>query len=394
MSTTVVTAVAQPIGLKRVLLLLFFGYLAFGVLLQVFPPLLGELQREFILDHRAASFVVTLFLAPMVLVAVPAGLVADRMGPVAGIRSGLLGMLLGTAMTLLAPSWGLILAGRVLAGVGSGLLLVALLKVCAQCVRRQKLGLALGIFAAGLPAGTGIAFNLLRPLADLGDWRTALAGAGLLVLGTFVLFESTARSRLTRAGISVNPLLVLKTAELWRLGVVTVFGYAAIVGFTTWAPTTLVGHARIPLWAASLIASILLVVDIPAAPFWGAVSDRVGRRKPFIVAAFTIYLGGSLLVPGIAVAGALLPLVLVIASMGVGCAMFFPAALAIPAEAVTPKQAGAAYGLLFTAQVAGMLIGPLALGQVLDAGPPAIAFFAVSLLAAAGLLAGLGLRSR
>jgi DHA1 family inner membrane transport protein len=382
------------LGLRRSQLLLFYCYFGFGVLLQVFPPLLGAIQNEFGLDHRSASLVVTLFLAPMVLVALPAGIAADRLGPVATIRAGQLAMLVGTAVTLVASTWGQVLTGRAIAGLGSGLMLVGLLKVAAENVPREKLGSALGIFAAGLPAGTGIAFNLLRPLGQLGGWRTALGAAGALVLTSVLVFELVAGRQLARSALSAKPSLGLRSRELWRLSMVTVLGYAAIIGFTTWAPTTLVGFAQIPVWVASLIASVLLVVDIPFAPFWGAVSDRLRRRKLFVIAAFAIYLGGSLLVPGIAVAGALLPLVLVITTMGIGCSMFFPAALAIPAETVAHEQAGAAYGLLFTAQVAGMLIGPLAIGEVVDVSTAAIAFLTVSLLAACGLLSSFALRSR
>ena len=152
--------------------------------------------------------------------------------------------------------------------------------------------------------------------------------------------------------------------------------------------------ARIPLSGASLIASMLLIIDIPFAPLWGAVSDRIGRRRPFVIAAFTVYLIGSLLVPWVAQTHAVAPLVLVIAGMGIGCAMFFPAALTIPAETVAQDRVGAAYGLFFTAQVAGMLAGPLLIGQLLDAGTPTLAFLGVSAVTALGLAAAFTLRSR
>jgi len=375
-------------------ILLFCAYFGFGSLLQVFPPLLGSIQQEFAVDHRTASLVMTLYLAPFVLMAIPAGIAADRLGVMVTGRVGLLTMMLGTAITLAAPSLAVVLTGRVIAGAGSGFLLVAVLKVGTEVIPRAKLGLALGIFAAGLPAGTGVAFNLLRPLAQLGGWRVGLLSAGVLLLSTAAVFELLASRWEQRKGLSVDPRLALRSGELWRLSTVAVLGYAAILGFTTWAPTTLVGFARIPLWAASLIASMLLIIDIPFAPLWGAVSDRIGRRRPFVIAAFTVYLIGSLLVPWVAQTHAVVPLVLVIAAMGIGCAMFFPAALTIPAETVTKERMGAAYGLFFTAQVAGMLAGPVLIGQLLDTGTPALAFFGVSAVTALGLAAAFTLRSR
>ncbi len=384
----------HTMSLRSAQFLLFYGYFAFGSLLQVFPPLLISLQREFGVGHRDASLVISLFLAPMVLLALPSGMAADRFGVVPVARVGLGGMLAGTVVTLLAPSWPGVVGGRLVAGAGGALLLVALLKICTERVPREKLGLTLGIFAAGLPVGTGLAFNGLRQLGATAGWRVALAGAGIVLVSAAAVVELIGSRRSTEVACSVNPALALRSTELWRLSLVTAFGYAAIIGFTTWAPTTLVNYARIPAWAAAFIASMLLVIDIPFAPLWGAVSDRVGRRKPFVVTAFAIYLAGSIAVPWIAPTHNVFALVGVIAVMGIGCAMFFPAALTIPAEAVPPDRTGSAYGLFFTAQVTGMLVGPLLIGQILDSATPTWAFLSVSGLTAGGLAAAFSLRSR
>lgn len=380
-------------------LLLFYVYFAFGVLLQVFPPLLDSIISEFGVSRQVAALVMTLFMVPLVLMAIPAGLLVDRKGVVTTGRLGFSLVLLGSVVTALAGSFPTLLLGRVVAGAGGGLLVIVLLKTVAQTFSREQRGLALGVFAAGLPAGTGLAFNGLGPLGYALGWRPAVLVATLIVGSAAIVFELLARRDTTNAGRSsatVNLALALRSGELWRLAATTALGYTAILGFTTWAPTTLVGFAGIPLWLAAFIASLLLVVDIPLAPWWGGVSDRAGRRKPFIVAAFAIYLTGSLVLPFVAVTpGLAIPgLVTVITFMAIGCAMFFPTALAIPAEVVAPKLAGAAYGLFFTAQVFGMMLGPLLLGYVLDHGSAVEAFRVVSAVTLAGLLAALTLRSQ
>jgi MFS family permease len=121
----------------------------------VFLPLLGSIQQEFAVDHRTAPLVMTLYLAPFVLVAIPAGIAADRFGVMVTGRAGLVTMLLGTLVTLAAPSLPLVLAGRAIAGARSGFLLVGVLKVGTEAIPRAQPGLALVIFAAGVPAGTG-----------------------------------------------------------------------------------------------------------------------------------------------------------------------------------------------------------------------------------------------
>jgi len=381
-------------SLRRIFLILFYGYFAFGVLLQIFPPLLSKLQSEFSIDNNTVSLVMTAFLAPIVVFAIPSGMAVDRWGPTAAIRVGLGTMLVGVAVTLLTSSWLLLLTGRLISGVGGALLLVALLKIAAQLVPRDKLGLAVGIFAAGLPAGTVVAFNLLRPLDQLGGWRLVSFGAALLVLSAIFVFEFSGGRALPRGGASVNVARVLKSGPLWRLAAVTVFGYAAIVGFTTWAPKILVDNMGTSAAVAAFIASVLLLIDIPFAPFWGNVSDRLRRRKVFVVIAFAIYLIGSLLVPGAAASGGIFILVVIVVTMGVGCSMFFPAALAIPAETVPHELSGAAYGLVFTAQVSGMVLGPQVIALVLDATSATGAFLTVSALTLIGLLLGFSLRAR
>jgi MFS family permease len=80
--------------------------------------------------------------------------------------------------------------------------------------------------------------------------------------------------------------------------------------------------------------------------------------------------------------------------MGVGCSMFFPAALAIPAETVPHELCGAAYGLVFTGQVTGMVLGPQVIAMALDATSATGAFLAVSALTLIGLLLSFSLRAR
>jgi MFS family permease len=388
--------------------LAFYAYFAFGTLFQLFPPLFDAIMEDFGVSRPAVSLTMAVFMAPLLLLAVPAGLAADRYpaGPL--VRAGLLLMGLGAAVSAAAASFPQLLLGRAVAGAGASLLVASTLKVVAERVPRDRLGLVLGIFAAGLPAGTGVAFNALSLLGRSFGWRaTALAGVAVVATVWPVLRwapsgpPGSAREGSLEPGAGRSPssdgrAWLRGHAELWRLALVTVLAYTAIIGFTTWTPTALVGAAALPVWLSAALASLLLVIDIPFAPLWGRVSDRLGRRKRFIVAAFAVYLGGSLVVPRIALVPdlAVPGLLAVIAVMGIGCSMFFPAALAIPAEILPPERAGMAYGVLFGAQVAGMLAGPAVVALALDRGGTSAGFLTISVLTLAGLVLSLTLKTR
>lgn len=379
--------------------LVFYSYFCFGVLFQVFPPLFDAVMGDFAVSRQTVSLTMSLFMVPLVIFAIPAGLAADRFPALRLGWAAFLLLGLGAVISALAGSFPHLVLGRAVSGVGASLLITSTLKVIAERVAKERLGLALGIFAAGLPAGTGVAFNLLSLLGRSVGWRAAaLAGALIALTGLVVFHRVTKDAPRERVGsnTSLNMALVFRHAEMWRISAVTVVAYMAIIAFTTWTPTTLVPYAGLPLWLSSALASLLLVVDIPFAPVWGQVSDRLGKRKIFIVSAFAIYLIGSLIVPHIALAsGIAVPgLLVMIALMGIGCSMFFPAALAIPVENVEPEQAGAAYGMLFTAQVAGMMAGPSLVAFALEAGGSYASFLTISGITLVGLLLSLTLKSR
>lgn len=381
---------------RRALFVIFYLYFVFGVSFQLYPPLFDSIRSEFGVSHRMVSTLMTLFLAPMVIFAIPGGLVVDRVGVRRVVPMSLVTLTVGLLISAVAPSFSILLLGRALSGVGSAFLVVAVLKIIALNFPRERLGLALGVFAAGLPAATGVAFNLFSLLG----WRGAtVAGAAVAVSG-LIAFRLLARDLRVAPGVQGSRLgftLAFRNKEVWRVALVAFFGYMAIVSFTTWMPTTLVGYAGIAVWLATLLASILLLIDLPLGPVWGRVSDRVRRRKPFVVAAFVIYLAGSIVVPFVAtlpLALAALALLGVITLMGTGCAAFFPAASAIPAQSVRPELAGAAFGLFLTAQFLGMGLGPMVVGYTLDVTSAYVGFVVISLMTGVGLASAMALRTR
>jgi MFS family permease len=391
-----VFALVKPSPRRLVLIAVFLSSLAFGLLFQLFPPLLAVIARQFQVNRSLSSLVMTLFLVPILLIAFPAGALVSRYGVRLMGQLAFGWLVAGTSVCIVAPTFAVLLLGRVISGVGGGLLMIALLTLITESIPRTEQGLALGLFVAGLPAGTGIAFDLLAQLGSRLGWRGELGTALLIVLGAFLVFWGGIPTRTRSTAPFAHLGAVVRQGQMWRLALVTLLGYTAIIGFTTWGPTTLVTFARVPLWVGTILASILLVIDIPFAPLWGAISDRLGRRKPFIVAGFTVYLIGSLLVPIITHAGTLgvVGLLITITAMGGGCAMFFPAALAMPAELVQPEQVGLAYAMLFMAQVGGMLLGPILIGTVLDFGFAGGALLSVSALTLLGLLVGVTLHGR
>ncbi len=95
------------------------------------------------------------------------------------------------------------------------------------------------------------------------------------------------------------------------------------------------------------------LVTLHGAP-WNRMSEgvvgaarHIARRRSLTLreAQFLLFYG-YFGFPRVAQAHAVAPLVLVIAGIGIGCAMFFPAALTIPVQTVPEDRAAAAYPVL------------------------------------------------
>jgi MFS family permease len=345
------------IGQPRVWLAAAASYAAIGTVFQVLSPYTAAAGRALGVSATAAGLGMTAFLLPVPLLAVPAGAFCDRHGSRLLTRGGF-AILLASAILLAAvPGFGWLLAARAVGGVGAGLVMVGALKMLAARVPAPRLGAALGVFVAGLPIGTVVAFDIIAPVAGGQAWRTASLGAAAAVAVAFTAAASAGAdappARPARpspsvpapaqAGVPVGGgPRVLASADLRWLLALTGVGYATIIAFTTWAPAHVARYAGLTRQTSLVIASVLLAVDIPAAPAWGRLSDRLGRRKPFLVLAFVIYAAGAAALPLVAHAPGprTLWLAATVVIMGTGCAMFLPATPAV-VPALVPSAGSA-----------------------------------------------------
>lgn len=209
-------------------------YAAVGTVFQVYPPFLEDLEREFRLGRTAAGLSMTLFLAPVALVSPLLGAAVDRRGCAPVGRVGFVLLLAGGAVTAAAPSFALLLTGRVVAGLGGAMALVAVLQLLAASVPAERLGIAFGVFIAGLPIGTGIAFNLLNRLPS---WRASMLAAltlAALVGAAYALLVPAGAGVAARRSLRKDLGVILARPALRQLALLVLLGYTAIVAFTTW----------------------------------------------------------------------------------------------------------------------------------------------------------------
>ncbi len=129
--------------------------------------------------------------------------------------------------------------------------------------------------------------------------------------------------------------------------------------------------------AAGLPLTVLNVAMLPSSLGVPFLSDRYGRRRPFLVGACVLFLAGmvGLLVSPLA------PWWLWCALAGGAIGAVFALALALPIDLLDAQRAAATISLVFTVGYTGALASPLLAGALRDA----LGSFALALVPALGL---------
>ena len=131
-----------------------------------------------------------------------------------------------------------------------------------------------------------------------------------------------------------------------------------------------VGAAAVTLTEPLLIGVVLSLfgfLNSLSQPFTGRISDRVGRRRPFVLAGILLLGTASGLYT---VATSYPALVALRAIQGLGAALIIPATVALVNEyAASDTDRGGNFGVYNTFRLIGFGFGPVLAGAVVEAGP-------------------------
>jgi len=336
-------------------------------------------------------------------------------GLFAGLAGGIIGDRFGTKLTLAVACLLIGLAGAsrglsnglgtmtvtvFLTGLVSAAIPMNLHKVCAIWFSGKRLGSANAVISAGMAlgfmVGSLISATVMSPW--LGSWRAVLFFYGciaVLISVPWALTRVAPAERVRLAGGSRGPSIrqtlshVARLRDVWILGIALLGVGGGVQGLLGYLPLYLReiewSAARADASLAGFHAISLLAV-IPLA----LLSDRMGSRKRFLVAATLMVAGGIGLlsiVDGVVIWIA----VLMAGAVRDGyMAVFMTATTEL--DGVGAKYAGTAIGLAMTLSRVGGLIAP-PLGNSLAVYGPRVPFVLWAAMALFGLIV-LGLARR
>jgi len=268
----------------------------------------SELMRDFHLGAGSLGSLSAYYFYFYVAMQIPVGVLIDSWGARKLLFWGALSAAAGTFLFGSTSNFAVACAGRAIIGGATAAGWLVLLKLATHWfpARRFAMLSGLGLFFGNL--GALVAQVPLRLLIEHFGWRTVVLGSAAILLGVWVLVWACVRNDPSDAGLESHAPVALRgrehrTVRALASGFRKVFGYrntwliffaqggivGPILAFTgLWGTPFLKVRFGLPPARAAAVCSVMIVCWAVASPIAGALSDRIGRRKP-------IYLIGALL---------------------------------------------------------------------------------------------------
>jgi MFS family permease len=369
-----------------ILAVLFAARFALGYQFQSAGSVAPFLIRDFGIGYTQIGLLVGGFILPGIALSLPSGFLGRRFGDKLLVTSGMGVMVAGGVIAALAPSFGVILFGHLLAGVGGAVLIVLMSKMLADWFASKELFLGNAIFIVGWPVGIAAGQLTQSFLAERESWQfvfgssAALVALSLLLMAVFYHSPSNAREpaeqpeTLTWSDIKIACLA----------GIIWMFLNGAYLVMASFGPAHLIERGM-QVAQASAVVSLMSWVFIFALPLGGYLAT-------FYRAPNTVMVGG---LAASIVLGGLIPFApypfLFFTLFGIAFAIATPVVGSLAAEVLNPRIRGPGFGVYFLWYFGGMPVLIAFAGLLRDwtGSITASLLFAAGMLLCCLLLAGL-----
>jgi predicted MFS family arabinose efflux permease len=338
------------------------------------------------IDFAALGTLIGLYMLPGVFIALPGGLLGQRLGSKRMVLAGLALMAVGGVLMTFAESFGTAAMARVVSGTGAVLMSVLIARMVTDWFAGREIVTAMAIVIASWPFGLAVGLVLFGPLAAAAgssvvmDFSALAAALALLLVAVFYRDPSgmpAASAKLTLNLTRREWLLMIIAGVCWGA-----FNVAYIV-LISFAPELFAARGY-SVTDAGRIVSLIGWFLIPSIPLAGALIEKFGRPRRFMFGSFLIVAAALVALPY--APQILIPFAVLVLVIGIPGGPL----MALPAQALRPESRASGMGIFFTVFYVMMAVLPGTAGLVRDlsgsVAAPALFAAALVLLCATGLL--------
>jgi len=354
-----------------------------------YSPVTSASATYYGVSELAIGFFAMSFMIAFIPLSIPASWLIDRFGfarvvGAGSIAVGVFGVLRGAS----GRNYGLALAATCGIAAAQPLLLNAWTKMPAAWFPARERATAVGLITIASIAGTAVGLVVTPVLAEGMNIATVQLVYGAAAVAAAALFVAVAKEKPAlppdesasreRAFMIEGLKYALRNPSFLRYLAISFIGMGIFNGVTTWVEG-IVKPRGIDSTAAGIVGAIMLAGGLVGAVIIPAISDRRGRRTPYIVMGLAGAVPGLL---GIAFAPGFALIAASAFVLGFFLIAVNPVGMQYAAEAVRPTPEGSSNGLVSLAGQASVL-----LVYGMEAINTATGSFEASLAASAALLA-------
>lgn len=256
-------------------------------------------EERFAITASSVMWLTLVFPLIQVLLSLPAGMVIDRKGFKYGVGIGALFTGAFAMLRLVNPdSFTVLLISQIGIALGQPFVLNSVTKLAVTWFPQKQEATAVGLGSLALFVGMMVGLGATPALVESLGFETMLLIYGVLgVLGILLFFS------LVKAHPATPPREVAMGQEVtgWRgvkqilkmrdfviLGFIALIGIGVFNGLATWLEKILNELQGIPMTEAGVISAALVLSGIIGCIVIPLVSDKIMRRKPFLLLASAI----------------------------------------------------------------------------------------------------------
>jgi MFS family permease len=355
------------------------------------------MMEAFQIDLAQAGLLMSSLALVGLVLALPAGIILQRLGPKVTVLIALGSMAAGSTLGALAGSFGVLMISRVIEGAGMGLIGVAAPATIAMWFPPDRQGAPMGIWATWVPVGTVVMYILAPRLASSAGWQSVWwVGVAFALVMMFFSGLLLRRPPVEGPADPTGPAALdlrkaLANRDIWLLALEFACFNLALVALGTFYPTFLNQVRGYSLGQAAFLSSLGTMVVLVSAPLAGWLSDRIGSRRlvfsiPFLAAA--VLFAFPFHVTGWQIAALQITMGMLVGAIPTAT---FAAAPEIMRK---PQWAGLGLAVVLVGQYLGQLVGPVMFGQIANSLGWAVAGYFLIPVCLVGFISGWRVRVR
>ncbi|MEF8777023.1 MAG: MFS transporter [Haloarculaceae archaeon] len=359
---------------------------------EIVPASVTPLIRDSLgIGPTVAGLLVGIMFGAAVVTSLPTGAALDRTNSRTAMALAVLALVVAGTWGWLAARGGdypSLLASRLLGGIAFVVVWNAGIDMVSQAADAAHRATAVGVFTASGPIGFALGQSTGPPIAEWFGWPAVfLAYTGLAVLGLAVFWPASSGHG---ASMGEAPSLrefgaVLRSREVWLIGVLGFLGYALYLFVNSWGSSYLTEELGFSLAASGLLVAVFPGIGVVSRISSGLLSDRIfgGRRKPVVLGSFGL---AAPLLLVFTLFRSLPLLVGLLLLMGFAVQLTLGISFTYVREVVDARVAATAVAFQTSIGLSGAFLAPIAGGVVVDVAGFETAFLLAGAVAVVGLV--------